>query len=151
MAGHRTVGQLKEMSLEDAQGELSNSVYESCFMYEQLEHAGKVRGNGHHIMQELCEMATKLLADRWIKDPTDDPAEDIAEDIAADDVDRSVKVRNKCQLHDGLVMYYDACSQKGGDAYDHDNRWKWIGNGIIVEVDGEDVVSTKPYSFFKLL
>ena len=146
MAGRRTEEFLKQITLEDAQCELSNKVYASCFMYEQLEHLGKVRGNGHHIMQELCEMSTKLLAERWIADVENDTAED----ITSSDVDRSVKARNKCQLDNGLVMYYDACSQKGGDAYAHDDRWQWIGNGIIVEVNGEDKVSTKPYSFFKL-
>lgn len=63
--------ELQSMSLADASAEIINIVYASTSLIESLEHCkskdgGKrIRGNGHHIRQEIAEFAEKLLKDRW--------------------------------------------------------------------------------------
>jgi hypothetical protein len=56
---------VRTMTLKDAQTELSNRVYEAARLLEELEYAGKVFGNGHHMRQQLCAAAEALLAERW--------------------------------------------------------------------------------------
>lgn len=46
------------------------------------------------------------------------------------------KIRNKCRLLDGRIMEYDMCSSKGPRAY-NSNRWQYIGQGVICEVNGK--------------
>ena len=46
---------------------IERSVYEACALFEQLELAGKVRGNGHHMAQNIAEQAGKLMQERWIE------------------------------------------------------------------------------------
>ena len=53
------------LDLKEAQSELSNRIYEAARLLEELEYAGKVIGNGHHMRQQLCQVAERLLADRW--------------------------------------------------------------------------------------
>ncbi len=60
---------LKNMTLAEAKAELSNAIYRAGAIIEDLEHAGKVHGNGHHARQHLCEAATKELESRWIEKP----------------------------------------------------------------------------------
>ena len=57
--------ELKEMDLETAQNELSNEVYAAAGIIELLEGQGKVRGNGHHIRQNIAAYAENLLKERW--------------------------------------------------------------------------------------
>lgn len=63
--------QLQSMSLDDASAEISNSVYEETRLIESLEFCKakdgckRIRGNGHHIRQEIAEFAVKLLKDNW--------------------------------------------------------------------------------------
>jgi hypothetical protein len=45
---------------------LSNAIYHAAVYFEVLENQGKIRGNGHHMAQAVCEFAEKLLEDRWI-------------------------------------------------------------------------------------
>jgi hypothetical protein len=54
-----------EMSLRDAEVELSNLVYEATALIERLEGAGLVWGNGHHHRQRVAEFATNLLKESW--------------------------------------------------------------------------------------
>ncbi len=61
-----TYDEIKAMSKERIKTELANSVYESAYILEALENIGKVRGNGHHMRQQLTELAEKLLNERWI-------------------------------------------------------------------------------------
>lgn len=61
-----TEEQLKTMTWREAEAELSNLVYSATFLIERLEYAGKVRGNGHHVRQEIVEFATEKLKERWI-------------------------------------------------------------------------------------
>lgn len=63
--------QLQSVTLEDASVEISNRVYAAAGLIEQLEFCksndgGKrIRGNGHHIRQEIAEFAKKLLKENW--------------------------------------------------------------------------------------
>lgn len=63
--------QLQSMTLEDASVEISNQVYAATGLIERLElckandGSKRIRGNGHHIRQEIAEFAEKLLKDRW--------------------------------------------------------------------------------------
>jgi hypothetical protein len=56
---------IKQMSLKDAQVEISNKIYEATRLIEELEYAGKVSGNGHHARQKIAKFATDDLAERW--------------------------------------------------------------------------------------
>ena len=57
--------ELKNMSLKDAQTAISNEVYSGSALFELLEGKNKVRGNGHHIRQEMARYAQKLMEERW--------------------------------------------------------------------------------------
>jgi hypothetical protein len=59
---------VRVMSLREAQVELSNRLYEAAQLVELLEYAGKVRGHGHHMRQQLCKAAEDLLAERWVEE-----------------------------------------------------------------------------------
>lgn len=56
---------LQNMTLQDAEAELSKRVYAATRLIEELEFAGHVRGNGHHIRQEIAAFAVKLLREQW--------------------------------------------------------------------------------------
>jgi hypothetical protein len=62
---------LQAVTLEDASAEISKLVYESTRLIECLEFCkandgGKrIRGNGHHLRQEIAEFAVKLLKEQW--------------------------------------------------------------------------------------
>ena len=55
------------MTLEQAEAEITNAVYDAARIIEALEYKGKIRGNGHHIRQEIAGMAKKLMNERWIE------------------------------------------------------------------------------------
>ena len=63
--------QLQSMQLDEAKVELSNRIYEAARLIEMLEYCraedgGKrIRGNGHHMRQQIAEYATDLLSERW--------------------------------------------------------------------------------------
>lgn len=61
----RRRAQLRVMDIDAAAAELSNAVYASTGFLEELEYAGKLRGNGHHARQEVAEAAVKVLRERW--------------------------------------------------------------------------------------
>lgn len=52
-------------NLEKALADISNEVYAASGMIEQLEHEGKISGNGHHKRQELALRAQILLFISW--------------------------------------------------------------------------------------
>ena len=52
--------------LEDAVGRIENMVYGASELFELLEFAGPVRGNGHHIRQQVAAFAGNLMRERWI-------------------------------------------------------------------------------------
>ena len=53
------------MTLDRAISEIGNAVYAACGMYEELEFAGSVVGNGHHMRQYAAEAAMKILFKQW--------------------------------------------------------------------------------------
>ena len=63
--------ELQSMSLDDASAIVINQVYKATRIIEELEYCksndgGKrIRGNGHHIRQEIAAFAANLLKDRW--------------------------------------------------------------------------------------
>ena len=44
----------------------ANEAYEALHIFEDLEMAGKIRGNGHHMRQRIAEAAASLVRERWI-------------------------------------------------------------------------------------
>ena len=61
--------QLVEMTLKDAQTELSNELYAASRIIERLERVNGVKrisGNSHHIRQKIAEFGMDLLAGRWL-------------------------------------------------------------------------------------
>jgi len=66
-----TDAEVDKMDLREAASQLGNRVYKVCLLYEQLEHRGRIRGNGHHCAQQISKQAEDLLRERWI---TPDPA-----------------------------------------------------------------------------
>lgn len=58
---------LDAMTLEQAEGEISRKVYEACQLFERMENRRKVRGNGHHMAQQLAKQAADLMRERWIE------------------------------------------------------------------------------------
>ena len=66
-----TKEELENMDLETAKAELSNALYKASRLVEELEYIHtpkghqRIRGNGHHIRQEICKFGTDLLEERW--------------------------------------------------------------------------------------
>lgn len=54
------------MAKDEAASRLSNLVYEATELFERLEGAGLIRGNGHHMRQKVAKFATDLLEERWV-------------------------------------------------------------------------------------
>ena len=61
----------KTATFEEAEAYLASQIYKASAMLEQLEYAGKLRGNGHHARQKLATHAIEDLKDRWIPKPHD--------------------------------------------------------------------------------
>lgn len=63
--------ELQSMSIDDASAVVINQVYKATRIIEDLEYCKssngwkRIRGNGHHIRQEIAEFAEKLLKERW--------------------------------------------------------------------------------------
>lgn len=57
---------LDTMTLEQAEAEISRKVYEACLLFERMENRSKVRGNGHHMAQQMAKQAADLMRERWI-------------------------------------------------------------------------------------
>jgi len=53
------------MTLQDARGELSNAAYLGTEVLEQLEGAGLIGTNAHHLRQEIAAFAVRLLELHW--------------------------------------------------------------------------------------
>lgn len=58
------------MTKEAAVNRISNLVYEATALFERLEGAGLVRGNGHHMRQKVAAFAQEMVEERW-KGPVD--------------------------------------------------------------------------------
>lgn len=59
---------LSTITLAQAKVELEQRVYKAALYLEELEHAGAVYGNGHHIAQRIAHSATNELVQRWVAD-----------------------------------------------------------------------------------
>jgi hypothetical protein len=57
---------LAGLTQEQAAALVEQAAYKACHLFERLEAAGKVRGNGHHLMQQIATEAGKLMRERWI-------------------------------------------------------------------------------------
>lgn len=55
-----------EWTLANAEAELTNAVYQATAIFEKLERAGKIVGNGHHIRQKIAQQVVANLNDRWM-------------------------------------------------------------------------------------
>lgn len=64
----------RDMTLDQAAADISNTIYASSGLFEDLENAGHIRANGHHLRQQLAEYAQKLLRDTWAAKPDDTPS-----------------------------------------------------------------------------
>jgi hypothetical protein len=53
------------LSKEDAMIELENRIYEATGLFEYLEHAGKVFGNGHHMRQQAQNAVRRIVKEHW--------------------------------------------------------------------------------------
>ena len=60
-----TNDELNKMTLTDACTEISNAVYENTRLIELLEGVRKIRGNGHHVRQNIAKYAKNILIERW--------------------------------------------------------------------------------------
>ncbi len=63
----------RDMTLDQAVADIGNTIYASSGLFEDLENAGHIHVNGHHLRQQLAEYAQKLLHDAWVK-PDDTPS-----------------------------------------------------------------------------
>lgn len=56
---------LQALTLAEAERELSSAVYSAALLFERLEGVGSVRGNGHHVAQNIAQKAVDELRYRW--------------------------------------------------------------------------------------
>ena len=56
---------LKKLSFEEVRARVSNKVYEATRLIEDLEGAGVLRCNGHHVRQRIAALATDELKSIW--------------------------------------------------------------------------------------
>jgi len=54
-----------QMTLKEAEAEVSKAVYEATAIFEHLEGQGLLVGNGHHARQKLAQIAVEDLRSRW--------------------------------------------------------------------------------------
>lgn len=59
---------MADKSLEEAKADISTKVYAVVApIFEALEHAKLIHGNGHHMAQRVAAEAEKLVQERWKK------------------------------------------------------------------------------------
>ena len=56
----------RNMTRESAEHLVEHVVYTATRIIENLEMAGKLHGNGHHMRQKLASIAKKMVHNRWI-------------------------------------------------------------------------------------
>jgi len=54
-----------QMTLKEAEAEVSKAVYAATKIFEDLEAQGVILGNGHHARQKLAALAVEDLRSRW--------------------------------------------------------------------------------------
>lgn len=60
-----SIEEIRDWDLAKAEVELSNRIYEAALLFERLENARKIRGNGHNIAQDIADKAVQELRGRW--------------------------------------------------------------------------------------
>ena len=60
-----TVEEIKTWDQETANARVQTILYQAGLIFERLEDAGKITGNGHHVAQCLASRAAEELAVRW--------------------------------------------------------------------------------------
>lgn len=90
----KTTAKYAAMTLADAEAELMNAVYAATAIMERMEHAGKIRGNGHHARQAVAAKAVEELRGRWI--PSKCPTCDGTGIGASPDAAAYVEIPNGC-------------------------------------------------------
>jgi hypothetical protein len=60
-----------QMTKEAAVARIGNLVYEATALFERLEGADLVWGNGHHARQKIAAFAQHMIAERW-RGPTEE-------------------------------------------------------------------------------
>jgi len=64
---------MKTYTVEELKTDLETEIYKaSVRLFEIGEHSGVLRGNGHHMAQELVEMARQLLLSRLVQGVTNE-------------------------------------------------------------------------------
>ena len=61
-----TTEQLSKLPKEDLAAEVSNIIYEKTRVFEDLENAGVLSGNLHHLRQKFAELAEEEILARFI-------------------------------------------------------------------------------------
>ncbi len=56
------------VTLEQALAAIGTAVYQATGLAEDLEHSGKIQGNGHHLRQQMALKVQTLLYDAWGND-----------------------------------------------------------------------------------
>jgi hypothetical protein len=54
-----------QMTMKEAEAKISNDVYKATLLIEQLEGAGLILGDGHHMRQAVAAFAANLVRERW--------------------------------------------------------------------------------------
>lgn len=62
-----TFEELEKMDLDKVVAVVSNQVYHASLIFERLENAGKIKGNGHHVAQKVAAFAEEMVKERWIE------------------------------------------------------------------------------------
>jgi hypothetical protein len=57
------IKRLEELDWNKLEAEVENKIYAAGLIFEQLEFAGRIRGNGHHHAQKLSGYASEMLND----------------------------------------------------------------------------------------
>lgn len=70
---------VQKMNLGQAEATIENAVYAAALLFESLENAGQIRGNGHHMAQSVAAFASALLRERWIANRSEAPPTDKAQ------------------------------------------------------------------------
>lgn len=55
----------EKWTCDEAAIAVSNAAYEALGIFEDLEHAEKIVGNGYHMRQEIAKAAADLIRARW--------------------------------------------------------------------------------------
>lgn len=61
-----TIEEIEKMDKGSLAAELTNRVYMAALLLEQMEHAGRIGGNGHHKAQAVAAKAEEEMNHAWI-------------------------------------------------------------------------------------